>query len=60
MLALENARYHEPIQVYEGTDGTDNLKILTYPTRSNDQLVFQQRINMQILTDPQSLIPSTK
>lgn len=51
MLALANARYHEPLQVFEGAAGNDSMEIASYLTRNIEQLVPQQRNNMQMLVD---------
>lgn len=45
MLAFLNARHHTLLQVYEGTDGRENLEISSYPESSNGQLVQQQENN---------------
>ncbi|KAH0776319.1 hypothetical protein KY290_007730 [Solanum tuberosum] len=59
-LSLANAKYHEPIQLYDEMDGNGNLGICSYPTRSIVQQVLQQGNNIQILTNLQTLIPCTK
>ncbi|WMV08623.1 hypothetical protein MTR67_002008 [Solanum verrucosum] len=60
ILSLANAKYPEPIQMYDEMDGNENLGISSYPSRSIAHHVLQQGDNMHTLTKPQTLIPCTK